>query len=142
MKKSKFIGQRLTNSAGLNLPSFVSDGRRLLNSNGDIDPQSAGYQYIIDTLSYIRSNVIEQKFYEIAIADFIPVDVGEGAWMEDIIQNVTYSTGGSFFEGDIDTQTETNRIAQVGAGLDKISMAVKTWAKGTASRPDNHRSTE
>lgn len=131
MKKSKFLNQRLTNSAGLNLPNFVADGRRLLNANGDIDTSSAGYQYIIDTLSYIRSNVIEQKFYEIAIADFIPVDVGEGAWMEDIIQNVTYNTGGSFFEGDIDTQTETNRIAQVGAGLDKISMPVKTWAKGT-----------
>lgn len=128
MKKSKILGKTLKN-AKLGLPTIVGGKYTLLNANGDIDPSSAGFQYIIDTLTYIRSQVIEQKFYEIAPADFVPVDVGEGSWMDDIVQNLTFNTGGSFFEGDVDTQTETARLAQVGAGLDKISMPVKTWAK-------------
>lgn len=112
------------------LPEFIGN-RRLRNANGDIDPSSAGFQYLIDTLTYIRAGVIEQKFYEIPIADYLPLDVGEGAWMDTIVQNLTFNTGGSFYQGDVDVQTETGRIAQVGAGLDNISMPVKTWAKGT-----------
>jgi len=127
-RKAKLLGQRLFN--GLPVPSHIG-GHRLLNANGDIDASSSGYQYLIETLSYIRSTIIEQKFYEIAFGDYIPVDVGEGAWMEEIVQNLTFNTGGSFYQGDVDIQAETGRIAMVGAGLDKISMDVKTWAKGT-----------
>ena len=127
-KESKLLGMSLFNN--LPLPSHIG-GHRLLNANGDIDPAASGYQYLIETLSYIRSTIIQQKFYEIAFADYIPVDVGEGAWMEEIVQNLTFNTGGSFYQGDVDIQTETGRIAMVGAGLDKIQMDVKTWAKGT-----------
>ena len=127
MNKKNVI-KRLFNS--MPLPSHVN-GHRLLNANGDIDTTGAGYQYIIDTLTYIRSRIVEQKFYEIPIADYMPVDVGEGAWMESIVQNLTFNTGGSFFQGDVDIQTETGRIAQVGAGLTPITMPAKTWAKGT-----------
>lgn len=128
MNKSKLLGKRLFN--GLPLPSHIG-GRRLLNANGDIDTSTSGYQYLIETLSYIRSTVIEQKFYEIPIADYIPMDVGEAAWMEEIVQNLTFNTGGSFYQGDVDIQAETGRLAMVGAGLDKVRMPVKTWAKGT-----------
>ena len=127
-KKSLVPGTQLFNS--LPLPSFIN-GKALLNANGDIDPSSSGFQYIIDTLTYIKSGVIDQKFYTVAPADYMPVDVGSAAWMEDIVQNVVFNTGGSFYQGDVDSQTETGRLAQVGAGLDKISQPVKTWAKGT-----------
>lgn len=128
MKKSNLIGKRLFNN--MPLPSYVG-GHRLLNAGGAIDPNSAGYRYIIDTLTYIRESIVEQKFYEIAIADFFPVDIGEGAWMEDIVQNVVFKTGGSFFQGDIDTQEYTGRMASVGAGIDKLSMPTKGWGKNT-----------
>jgi len=127
-RQAKLLGKRLFN--GLPLPQFIG-GRRLLNANGDIDASSSGYEYLITTLSYIRSKIVEQKFYEIAFGDYIPVDVGEGAWMEEIVQNLTFNTGGSFYSGDVDIQAETGRLAMVGAGLGKISMDVKTWAKGT-----------
>ena len=42
-------------------------GQQLLNANGAIDPATAGYQYAIDTLSEIKSQVIEQKFYKISL---------------------------------------------------------------------------
>ena len=112
------------------LPGHMTiQGRMLTNANGDIDTSGLGYQYLIDTLSQIRSEVVEQKFYKIAPADFMPVDVGYGAWGSEIIQNLTFQTGGGFFDGDIDTNSETGRMAQVDAGLAPIRMPIKTWAK-------------
>lgn len=103
----------------------------LRNAAGDIDPASAGFQYAIDTLSYIRSQIINQKFYEIAIADYMPVDVGEGAWGDEIVQNLAFMQSGGFFDGDVTNQDNTGRIAQVNAGLDPIRMRSQIWAKAT-----------
>jgi hypothetical protein len=128
--KLSIMGMELFNSSRLPVPEFIG-GRKLTNANGDVDPTSTGYKYIIDTLSHIRSNVIEQKFYEISIADYIPMDVGEAAWMEEIVQNIVFNTGGDFYQGDVDNQSDTSRLAQVSAELSKLSMPVKTWAKAT-----------
>ncbi len=117
---------------GILKPNMSIEGRMLTNANGDIVTSGLGYQYLIDTLSYIRAEVIEQKFYKIAPADFMPLDVGEAAWSDEIVQNLTFQTGGGFFDGDIDTQSDTGRLAQVGAALSPIRMPVKTWAKQAA----------
>lgn len=114
---------------GLLRPHMTIEGRILTNANGDIATTGAGYQYLIDTLSEIQADVIEQKFYNIAPADFFPVDVGFGAWMDEIVQNLTFQTGGDFFAGDIDTNNETGRMAQVDSALAPIRMPIKTWAK-------------
>lgn len=126
-KTSKILRKQLVNSryAG---PTTIA-GMTLVNANGDIDPNSAGYQYVIDTLSYIRQNVIEQKFYQIAVADYFPVDVGEAAWSDEIVQNKSYQIAGDFFDGDISTLTGNGRLAGVDAIVDPIRMPVITWAK-------------
>lgn len=117
------LGRQLTNSKHTIL------GRPVLNANGDIDPTSAGYKYVIDTLSYIRSRISEQKFFEVNIADFLPMDVGEAAWSEEIVHNLEFYTAGGFFDGDVDTMAGNGRIATVGSQLAPIRMPVKTWAK-------------
>lgn len=122
------LGKQLKNNSKF-LPTIA--GRTLYNANGDIDPSSSGYKYIIDTMSYIRSRVIDQKFYEISIADFLPMDVGEAAWSEEIVQNLTFTVGGDFFQGDTDTGEGNGRLANVDAALAKVRMPVKTWAKST-----------
>lgn len=128
-KRSKILRKQLTNSkyAG---PKTIA-GMTLCNANGDIDPNSAGYQYVIETLSYLRQNVIKQKFYQVAIADYFPVDIGEAAWSEEIVQNKSYQIGGDFFEGDVSTLTGSGRLASVEAVLSPIRMPVITWAKAT-----------
>lgn len=128
--KLSIMGMELFNTSRLPVPEYIG-GRKLTNANGDIDVTSTGYQYIIDTLSYIRANVIEQKFYEVDIAAYVPMDVGEAAWMEEIVQNLIFNTGGSFYQGDVDTQGDTSRLAQVGTAVAPIRMPVKTWAKAT-----------
>ncbi len=114
---------------GLLRPNMTINGRILTNANGDINTSGLGYQYLIDTLSEIRADVVEQKFYKIAPADFFPVDVGYAAWMDEIVQNLTFQTGGDFFSGDVDTNTETGRMAQVDTALAPVRMPIKTWAK-------------
>lgn len=127
-KNKKILGSRLFNS-GMKLPSHIG-GHRLLNAGGDIDPAGAGFRYLIETMSYIRSQVLEQKFYEIPIADYMPVDIGEGAWSDETIQNVSFIAGDSFYTGDVNTQTDTSRMAQADAGLDKLRQPNQPWMKG------------
>lgn len=126
-KQSRILKKQLINSryAG---PSTIA-GLPLCNANGDIDPNSTGYQYVIDTLSYIRDRVIEQKFYEVLPADYMPVDVGEAAWSDEIIQNKSYLIAGDFFDGDIDTGKGNGRLAGVDAVVGPVRMPVITWAK-------------
>lgn len=102
-------------------------GHALKNASGDIDIASAGFKYAIDTMSYIRAQVIKQVFYEVSIADYLPVDVGEAAWKSEIVQNLEYYEGGSFIEG-LKNQGNS-RTAQVDAALSQLRMPVKTWAK-------------
>lgn len=122
--KSRILGQMLRNAKA---PTIL--GMPLMNQNGEIDPNATGFRYLIDTMSYIRRKVIEQKFYEIAIADYLPMDVGEAAWASEIVQNVSFIIGGRFIEGDVDTMTGNGRIANVGAALGQNRMPTRTWAK-------------
>ena len=102
-------------------------GKSMFNSNGDIDVNSTGFKYVISTLSYIRSKIIEQKFFEVDIADFLPVDVGEAAFSDEIVQNTEFYTGGSFFEGDVDQGG--SRISTVDASMVANHMPVRNWRK-------------
>lgn len=102
-------------------------GHPLMNASGDIDIASAGFKFAIDTMSYIRAQVIKQIFYEVSIADYLPVDVGEAAWKSEIVQNLEFYEGGSFSDGL--TNQGNSRTAQVDTALSQIRMPVKTWKK-------------
>lgn len=118
-------GKELKNSRGISV-----NGMSLTNNNGAIDIGSAGYQYVIDTLSEIRSQIITQKFYKVAPANYMTVDVGVGAWKSEIVQNITYDLAGNFYEGDVDTMVGNGRIANVDTAMSPIRMPTLVWAKG------------
>jgi hypothetical protein len=105
---------------------------QLTNANGAIDPATAGFDYVTRTTTEIRSRIIEQKFYKVPIANYVPLDVGEAAWKDEIKQNITYDKASGFFEGDIDTATGNGNIAEVDTMLAPITMPVVTWAKGVS----------
>jgi hypothetical protein len=102
-------------------------GLPLFNASGDIDISSAGFQYAIDTMSFIRAQVIKQIFYEISIADFVPVDVGEAAWKSEVVQNLEFYEGGSFEDGLV--AGGSSRSPQVDTALYQIRMPTRTWKK-------------
>lgn len=103
--------------------------RELKNANGSIAQASLGYQYTIQTTTLIAAEVIMQKFYEEPIADFAPVLVGRGPWMESIKTNLTFDAAGPFEQGIQDLATRT-QIDNVEVGLSPINAAIATWAKG------------
>jgi len=109
-------------------PSFADD-YQMRNSNGAIDSSTLGVQYTIQTTTLIRQRVVEQVFYEIAPAEYMPVVVGEGAYMENIETNIEYQSAGDFESGYQSTAEET-RVTNVDANIAPINAVIKTWVGG------------
>jgi hypothetical protein len=105
-------------------------GMSIVNANGDIDASTLGYQYTIQTTTQIRASVIEQKFYKVAPADFMPVIIGTGAWMEDIKTNLVYDVAAPFETGIISTASGPTKIGNVDVGTAPVNAKITTWAKG------------
>lgn len=127
MTPKELILQELKNSA----PIEWKPGMSLSNtpSNGAIDAASLGYQYTIQTTTLIRARVVEQKFYEIPFASYVPVIPGEGAWMETIKTNLVYKIGGTFEQGIVNTGSNQEKFARMTVGTAPVTQSVATWAK-------------
>lgn len=125
-KNSKILGKELRNGAGLKW----RPGMQIKNSDGNIDSNTLGYQYTTQTTTFIRSRVVNQKFYEVPIADYVPVDVGVGAWMEDIKTNLVYDVAGDFESGIISVASAPSQLSTVDVGTAPVNAKVLTWAKG------------
>lgn len=124
-KKKGILGKELRNAT-----LQWQRGMQLLNSDGNIDSGSLGYQYAIQTTTFIRERVVEQKFYQVPIADFISVDVGVGAWMEDIKTNLVYDIAGDFESGITSVASGPSQLATVDVATSPKNAKVITWAKG------------
>ncbi len=103
--------------------------RELKNANGSVNQASLGFQYALQTTTLIAAEVIMQRFYEEAIADFASVLVGRGPWMDAIKTNITFDAAGPFEDGDMDLGTRS-AIPNVEVGLSPITAALKGWNKG------------
>jgi hypothetical protein len=90
---------------------------------------SLGYEVDITTLTAISKRVVEQKFFQIAPADFMPVRVGEGAWSTEILTYRDFAIGGDFETGLINTAANKSRMAEADSAVDSISVQVLNWAK-------------
>lgn len=88
-----------------------------------------GYEVDITTLTTIMAKITEQKFFEIAPADFVPVRVGEGAWSQQLLTYRSYQLGDDFATGVINTGSNNSRLAAADAGVDSLTIQVKNWAK-------------
>jgi hypothetical protein len=103
-------------------------GLSLFNAAGDVSDQSTGFKYAIDTLSFIKAEITEQKFYKVNFADYMPVSVGRGNYSDDIWTNTSFSNAGSFASGIIGTGSNS-RFASVDASVSPKSQQVRMWAK-------------
>lgn len=106
-----------------------SVGLTLRNSVGQINCNSLGYQIALDTLTAVRAQVIDQKFYEVAPADYAPLTVGEGSFAQNILTGVAISTSGDFEEGNINQGSGNSRLATADIGITSITTKIINWAK-------------
>ncbi len=106
-----------------------TQGLSLVNANGDVNSTGMGFQIAIDTLTYIKKQVTTQKFYQVAIADFIPVAVGDGAFAASILTNLEFSNADDFETGVIRSGESGGRLAAADASVASKSLKVVNWAK-------------
>ncbi len=127
MKKNviSILGKQLLNDAA----GWIS-GLTLRNSNGDIDSAGLGYDYAIRTTTWLRTKSIQQKFYEIAPADFVSIEVGTGAFLEQITTNLEYNAAGDFESGIVNIAAGKSDIPQVDVGIAPKTYPIMTWNKG------------
>lgn len=90
---------------------------------------SLGYEIPITTLTTIMKKITEQKFFEVAPADYIPVRVGEGAWSSNLTTYRSFDLASEFEEGIINTGGNNARLANADAGVDALNIKVQNWAK-------------
>lgn len=111
-------------------PGIKFRGLELMNANGDIAASGLAYQYATDRLTYIRSKIVEQTFYETPPADYLDVIVGEGAFAGNIITNMTIKTAGGFRQGKINVAGHNSRLAIADAAVAPFQTYVANWALG------------
>lgn len=90
---------------------------------------SLGYEVQITTLTTISKKISEQKFFEIAPADYLPVRVGEGTWSSNLLTYRSFETSDIFESGIINLGGQNDRLAVSDAGVDALSIKIYNWAK-------------
>jgi hypothetical protein len=105
-------------------------GLELFNANGDVAATDLGYQIAIDTLTYVKKEVIQQKFYEVNIPDYIHVAIGEGAFSQNLLQRISFNTSGHFADGNINQGSHNGKLSMADVGVSSINVPVQNWAKG------------
>lgn len=90
---------------------------------------SLGYEIPITTLTQIMKKITEQKFFEVAPADYLPVRVGEGTWSTNLTTYRSFDIADQFETGIINTGGQNSRLASADAGVDALNIKVYPWAK-------------
>lgn len=88
-----------------------------------------GFEVDTTTLTTIMKKVTEQKFFEVAPAEYLPVRVGEGAWSSNLLTYRSVALADEFSKGVINTGGNNGKLASADAGVDSLTIAVKNWAK-------------
>lgn len=104
-------------------------GLTIRNATGDINQTSLGYQIAIDTLTFIKKQITEQKFYEVSPADYVPIAVGDGAFSQQILTNLTVSSSEDFETGIIEQGSNSDRLESADAAISSKIAQVFNWAK-------------
>lgn len=88
-----------------------------------------GYEVNITTLTQIVKKVSEQKLYQIAPADYLPIRVGEGTWSSNLTTYRSFDIADVFESGIINTGASNTRMSVGDAGVDALNIKVNNWSK-------------
>jgi len=119
---------KLTNSKGEEI-RLTPREQRVADINQRM-VNALGYEINITTLTTIMKKITEQKFFEIAPADYVPVRVGEGAWSTNLVTYRSFAMADDFATGILNTGGNSARLANADAAVDSIPVKVQNWAKG------------
>jgi hypothetical protein len=132
-KEPIFLSNYQTRGASLYVNRNPSNGLDLRINSAATSPDNAtGYQILIDTMTYIKQQESQQKYYELGAfgltpSSFIPISVGEGAWASNILTRRTYNNAGDFESGLTRQGSHNARQANAVASMDAISQPTFIW---------------
>ena len=123
----KLFETKILNSEGN--PITLTEREKMIADRNQRIVNDLGHQIDITTLTALQKRIVEQKFFEIAPADFIPVRVGEGAWAVNLTTFRSFNLGGAFEEGNINSGANNTQLASADAGVDAVTVKIQNWAK-------------
>lgn len=88
-----------------------------------------GYEVQITTLTTIAKKISEQKFFEIAPAEYLPVVVGQGSWSSNLTTYRSFQMADLFESGIIDLADNNDRLSSPDAAVDTVNLKIYNWAK-------------
>lgn len=103
--------------------------RQINERHGYMLANALGYEVDITTLTTIVKKISEQKFFEVAPADYLPVRVGEGTWGAQLTTYRSFELGADFSEGVLNTGGNNARLAEADAGVDALTIKIFNWGK-------------
>ncbi len=110
-------------------PVILNDREeRVVNHNQQI-LNSLGYEVNLTSLTAISKRITEQKFFQVAPADYMPIVVGEGTWSAELLTYRSFQLGGDFETGIVNTGSDDARLARADAGVDSITVPITNWIK-------------
>lgn len=110
-------------------PQLVEEVRRMRGGYRRDVMNNLGSLVEITTLTTILKSIVEQKFYTIPIAQYVPTKVGEGAWSQFLMGYRSFDVAAPFADGILDTGADNARLASADAAVDSITTPVFNWAK-------------
>lgn len=88
-----------------------------------------GFKVDISTLTAVVKRVVEQQFFTVPPADYVPIRVGENPFSVELLTYLSTNLAGDFEHGLLDTGGDSTRMASAEAGLAAIRIPIKNWAK-------------
>lgn len=136
LKQPQIYSEMYKNSRGEPLPITLTKAekyhaawtQKLVNERFG---NAIGYEVPISTLTQIVKRVSEQKLYEIAPADYMPIKVGEGTWSSNLTTYRSFDIADQFESGILNTGASNTRLSVGDAGVDALNIKVNNWAKNT-----------
>lgn len=93
-----------------------------------VNTDASAYQQVVTTLTDITNKVIRQKFYQVNIPDFVDVEVGRAAFMQEILHNAIVDVSGPFESGVVNTGAEA-RMDYSDVAIAPKKFPILNWAK-------------
>lgn len=103
---------------------------RVNNAVAFSNPNSIGLEQNLTTLTQLLANVQRQKFYTLngqALTDFIPIEMGTGAYAKQLTQFAVAQVGDNFETGIVQAGNGINKDANVDIAVDTISIRNNFW---------------
>lgn len=102
---------------------------RVDNAVAFANPRNYGLEQTLTTLTQIVAGVQRQKFYTVqgALTDYVPIEMGTGAYSKQIAQFAVAQVGDDFESGIVQPGNAINKDANVDIAIDLINVRNNFW---------------